>query len=67
MTGEKVRHVQKVVKKDLKVSSYKNIVVDAIYLEDPKYDMLMVSSSDKFVRGYNVSGMLPVIQPQPEN
>jgi hypothetical protein len=67
VAGEKVKHVQKVVKKDLKVSCYKNVVIDAIYLDDQKYDMLMVSSSDKFVRGYNVSGMLPVIQPQPEN
>jgi hypothetical protein len=29
--------------------------------------MLMVSSSDKFVRGYNVSNILPVISFQPEN
>jgi hypothetical protein len=53
------------VKKDLKVSSYKNTVIDAIYIDDKKYDMLMVSSSDKFVRGYDVSSMLPVIQAQP--
>lgn len=64
--GEKVvRHPQKMVKKDLKVSSYKNTVIDAIYLDDEKYDMLVVSSSDKYVRGYNVSGLLPVIEVQP--
>jgi hypothetical protein len=65
LMSDKVRHVQKMIKKDLKVSSYKNTVIDAIYIDENKYDMLMVSSSDKFVRGYDVSSMLPVIQAQP--
>jgi hypothetical protein len=53
------------VKKDVKVSSYKNTVLDAIYIEDPKYQMLIISCSDKYIRGYNVSGNTPVIAQQP--
>ena len=58
---------QKTVKKDVKVSSYKNTVIDAIYIDDQKYEMLIVSCSDKYIRGYNVSGNTPVIAQQPEN
>ena len=47
------------------VSSYKNTVIDAIFIEDPKYDILMVSCSDKYIRGYNVSNVNPVIATQP--
>ena len=53
------------VKKDIKVSSYKNTVLDTIYLEDEKYDMLVVSCSDKYVRGYNVTNIIPLLAPQP--
>ena len=46
--------MSKIIKKDIKVSSYKNTVLDAIYLNDLKYDMVLVSCSDKHIRGYNV-------------
>jgi hypothetical protein len=60
-------HKHKLVKKDIKVSSYRNTVLDAIFIDDPKYNMLLVSCSDKFIRGYNVSNINPVIATQPEN
>ncbi len=53
------------IKKDIKVSSYKNTVLDTIYLDDEKYDMLIVSCSDKYIRGYNITNMVPVIACQP--
>ena len=53
------------IKKEVKVSEYKNTVLDFIYLDDPKYDMLMVSCSDKYIRGYDISSNNPVIGHQP--
>lgn len=57
--------MSKIIKKDVKVSSYKNTVLDAIYISDLKYDMLIVSCSDKHIRGYNVENLVPVIACQP--
>ena len=53
------------IKKDVKVSSYRNTVIDAIFIDDPKYDMLIVSCSDNYVRGYNVNSVNPFIANQP--
>lgn len=53
------------IKRDVKVSSFKNTALDAIYLNDQKYDMLIVSCSDKNIRGYNVENLVPVIANQP--
>jgi hypothetical protein len=49
------------------VSNFKNIVLDMIYLSDKKYNMLLVSCSDKIIRGWNVSSNIPVAATQPEN
>ena len=49
------------------MSSYKNTVLDIIFVDDPKYNMMLVSCSDKIVRGYNVATQLPQLAVQPEN
>jgi hypothetical protein len=49
------------------VSNFKNIVLDMIYLSDRKYNMLLVSCSDKIIRGWNIESNLPVLATQPEN
>jgi hypothetical protein len=53
------------MKKEVKVASYKNTVIDAIYLNGGKYNMLLVSCSDKTVRAYDVSGSIPTLAFQP--
>jgi len=49
------------------VSNFKNIVLDMIYLPGKKYNMLLVSCSDKIIRGWNVSANVPILAMQPEN
>ena len=55
------------VKKDLVVAEYKNIILDMIYIKDSKYDMLITSSTDFMVRGWDISSNLPQLAKQPEN
>lgn len=54
-------------KKDMVVAEYRNVMLDMIYVKDHKYDMLITSSSDFTVRGWDVSGGIPQVCRQPEN
>jgi hypothetical protein len=56
---------KEVVKKDLVVAEYKNILLDMIYINDSKYNMLITSSTDFVIRGWDVSSNLPVLARQP--
>ena len=56
---------KEVVKKDLVVAEYKNILLDMIYINDSKYNMLITSSTDLVIRGWDVSSNLPVLARQP--
>lgn len=55
------------MKKDLVVAEYKNVILDMIYVNDGKYDMLITSSTDFMVRGWDISSNIPVLAKQPEN
>ena len=54
-------------KKEVIVADYKIIFLDMIYISNAKYDMLLTSSSDGMVRGWNISGTAPTLSKQPEN
>lgn len=49
------------------VAEYKNVILDMIYINDGKYNMLITSSTDYMVRGWDISSNLPVLAKQPEN
>ena len=52
-------------KKDVVVADYKIIFLNMIYIDTPKYEMLLTSSSDGMVRGWNISGSTPFVSKQP--
>ncbi len=52
-------------KKDVIVANYKNIILDMIYICDEKYNMLLTSSSDSIIRGWDVTSNTPVLAKQP--
>lgn len=58
---------KEVIKKDLVVAEYKNVVLDMIYINDSKYNMLITSSSDFMIKGWDVSSNIPALAKQPEN
>ena len=60
-------NIKETYKKDVVVSDYKVIFLNMLYIHSSKYDMLLTSSSDGMVRGYNISGSNPTISRQPEN
>lgn len=49
------------------MAEYKNVVLDMIYIHDSKYNMLITSSSDFMIKGWDVSSNIPVLAKQPEN
>lgn len=53
------------VKKDLVVAEYKNVVLGMIYINDSKYNMLITSSSDFMIKGWDVSSNIPTLAKQP--
>lgn len=63
----KVTLKKETYKKDVVVSGYKVSILDMIYIESPKYRMLVTSSSDGFVRGWDIRGATPTLARQPEN
>jgi hypothetical protein len=54
-------------KKDVVVANYKSSILDMIYIDDGKYNMLLTSSSDCMIRGWDVSTNIPSAAKQPEN
>ena len=58
---------KELVKKDLIVAEYKNIILDMIYINDSKYNMLITSSSDFMIKGWDISSNIPSLAKQPEN
>lgn len=49
------------------VANYKTVILDMIYINDGKYNMLMTSSSDCTVRGWDISSSIASLAKQPEN
>lgn len=58
---------KEIVKKDLVVAEYRNVILDMIYINDNKYDMLITSSTDFMIRGWDISSNIPSLARQPEN
>jgi len=56
---------KEVVKKDLVVAEYKNIILDMIYINDSKYNMLITSSTDFMIRGWDINSNIPQLAKQP--
>jgi hypothetical protein len=54
-----------VLKKELVVAEYKNVILDMIYINDSKYNMLITSSTDFVIRGWDISSNIPAIAKQP--
>lgn len=38
-----------------------------IYINDSKYNMLITSSSDFMIRGWDITSNIPLLSKQPEN
>jgi hypothetical protein len=58
---------KEMVKKDLVVAEYRNVLLDMIFINDSKYHMLVTSSTDCTIRGWDVSSNIPGLAKQPEN
>ena len=56
---------KEMVKKELVVAEYKNVILDMIYINDSKYNMLITSSSDFMIKGWDISSNLPTLAKQP--
>lgn len=54
-------------KKEVVVSGYKVTFLDMIYVSNDKYEMLITSSTDGIIRGWDIHGTVPTLAKQPEN
>lgn len=55
------------VKKKELVVPRRTYVLDILYVADPKYRVLMVSTEDGMIRGWKFQGTSYILAPQPEN
>lgn len=54
-------------KKQVIVSSYNVTFLDMIYVSNDRYQILLTSSTDGYVRGWDINGNIPVLARQFEN
>ncbi len=62
-----VEMTQKAEKKETVVAKYSNIILDILWLQDEKYNMLLVSTSDGKVKGWDLVGSIAFPAKQPGN
>ena len=56
---------KELLKKDLVVAEYKNVILDMIYINDSKYNMLITSSTDFMIKGWDITSNTPQLAKQP--
>lgn len=54
-------------KKKVVVSGYSVTFIDMIYVSSERYEMLLTSSTDCIIRGWDLHGTTPTLAKQPEN